>query len=82
MNTNAVAWGIFKWAVVPGALFAVGYFLFGPHIGEIPAVDQMASRLGPLAQSEGTSQDENTTRDPDTDPIPVVEVDVTVQRKN
>lgn len=82
MNANAVAWGIFKWAVVPGALFAAGYFLFGPHIGEIPAVDQMASRLGPLAQSESAPQDESVVEEESTDPVPVVEVSVSVQKKD
>lgn len=82
MNANVVAWGIFKWAVVPGALFASGYYLFGPQIGAIPAFDQMASRLVPMTSSSASAAEEPAAAETPAEELPVVEVEVTVTKKD
>lgn len=61
MDAKGFAWFVVKWLVVPAGMAAIGYFLIGPRLGDMPglksaskstAVEPSQPQVVPQAYSE------------------------------
>ncbi|MCW5937255.1 MAG: hypothetical protein KIT11_08115 [Fimbriimonadaceae bacterium] len=66
-----LAWGAFMFLLLPAGLFAVGYSLIGPRIGQYPALQAGAERVAGLANNKKP----NVAPAPEK-PAPIIEISV------
>lgn len=55
--TMRVLWLFTKWLVVPAVLAAVGYFVLGPKLGDVPAIAHVVDDSGRKQDSKPSNED-------------------------
>lgn len=63
LSASKVVWLTFKWLVVPGALGAVGYYVIGPRIGQVPALEMGAKKVQSIVRRDSGEDTEVSTPD-------------------
>lgn len=76
LSTGKVIWIAFKWLVVPGALGAVGYYVIGPRIGQVPALEAGAEKVRQIVQREPEASSPSEPTQVESEGGPEVEIAV------
>ncbi len=72
---------MFQWLVVPGALFAIGYAIVGPRIGQVPALRAGADRVSQMvAESSRATKEPEATGQEANKPIMTITVEPSQER--
>ncbi len=63
LSAGKVVWLSFKWLIVPCALGAVGYYVIGPRIGQVPALEMGARKVQSIVRREPEEPVDTATPD-------------------
>lgn len=68
VSSGKLVWLTFKWVAVPLGLGAVGYYVVGPRIGQVPALEKGARKVQDLVQGNSSPTASKTEEPPASDP--------------
>lgn len=69
-------WMLMMWLVIPAGVACLGYFVIGPNIGRVPALERGAERVTQIIQNPGLAAQPKQEEKAEEKPKPKVTVTV------